>query len=61
MRPFHFTRRPVSGGGCICLRLLQKSCQFAHRYVDGMVKHRKRIRDSIDMLMRISVKAEVIV
>jgi hypothetical protein len=41
----------ASDGDCICLRLRWGSCQFARRHGDGMVKHRKRIGASIDILM----------
>ena len=40
-RQFSFTHRLASGGGCICLKLRQRSapyCQFVHRYADAMVR-----------------------
>jgi hypothetical protein len=48
---FHSMRRLVSGGGCICQKLRQKSGQFAHRYAGGAVMYRNRNGDLIDMLM----------
>jgi hypothetical protein len=56
LRLFHFIQRLASGGGCTCLKLRQRSaryCQFAHRYVDAMVKNRQRIDDLIDVLVLI--------
>jgi hypothetical protein len=41
----------ASDGNCICLRLHRRSCQFARRHADGMVKYRKRIGASIGILM----------
>ena len=54
LRPFHFTQRLVSGGGCICLKLRQGSApyyRFAYRHADAMVKNRQRIDDLIDVLV----------
>jgi hypothetical protein len=50
---FRFTGDPGSGGGCICLKLRQRSCRFAHRRIDGTVENSQRIGDLIDMLKRI--------
>ncbi len=53
-RQFHFIRRLASGGGCIWLKLQQRSvlhCQFAGRDADAMVKNRQRVDDLIDVLV----------
>ena len=53
-RQFHFIRRLASGGGCIWLKLRQRSvlhCQFAGRDADAMVKNRQRVDDLIDVLV----------
>jgi hypothetical protein len=41
----------ASDGGCTCLKLHWRSCQFARRHVGGMANYSKRIGASVDILM----------
>jgi len=54
LRLFHFIGRLALGGGCICLKLRQRSApyrQFAHRYADAMLKNHQRIDDLIHVFV----------